>query len=92
MKRFLFILPVLFLSCAAEAECICACVNGQVQTLCSSTLDIRPICAPQICPIVPPSIQPIAPPTIPPLGTSQCELKQVLNPVTKQYEWKRICQ
>jgi hypothetical protein len=52
----------------AFAGCVCRCVNGSVQAICSSTLDIQPICAPQICPIVPPSIAPIQTPTIPPIG------------------------
>jgi hypothetical protein len=92
MIRFAMLLPLLALfSMTSQAECICTCVSGQVKALCRSSLDIPPICAPQICPIVPPSVQPIAPPTIPPLGTSQCEPKQVFNPATGQYEWRRVC-
>jgi hypothetical protein len=79
-------------SASAFASCTCRCVNGSVQALCTSTLDIQPICAPQICPIVPPSISPIQPPTIPPIGTSSCAPQQVLNPYTNQYEWRRVCQ
>src|SRR5436309_2355606 len=91
MKRALLLLLVL-LPCAAEAECICTCVNGQVRPICRSSLDLPPICAPQVCPIAPPSIQPIPQPSVPPIGTTKCEFKQVLNPVTQQYEWRRICQ
>lgn len=36
------------LSFEAQAECVCRCVNGEVRALCSSSLDIRPICAPTI--------------------------------------------
>lgn len=76
----------------AMADCICECVNGSVQALCSSSMDLQPICAPEICPIVPPAIQPIQPPTLPPLGTSSCAPEQVLNPATGQYEWQSVCQ
>ena len=55
----------------AFANCVCRCVNGSVQALCSSSIDLPPICAPQICPITPPSIAPIQAPSIPPIGTTQ---------------------
>jgi hypothetical protein len=73
------------------AECVCRCVSGEVRALCSSTLDLQPICPPQICPIVPPSIAPIQAPTLPPLGAKGCRQMQVLNPRTGQYEWQMIC-
>ncbi len=75
----------------AGAGCVCRCVNGEMQAICSSTLDIEPICAPAICPITPPAIRPIDPPTVPPIGTSSCRSKQVLNPQTGRYEWQQIC-
>ena len=75
----------------AHAECVCRCVNGSVQALCSGSLDIEPICAPTLCPIVPPAIRPIDPPTIPPIGTSACRSEQVLNPATNRYEWRQVC-
>lgn len=75
----------------ASAACRCACVNGEVVPLCSSSLDIPPICPPRICPIVPPAIEPIQPPRIPPLGTDQCRMAQVLNPRTGRYEWREVC-
>jgi hypothetical protein len=73
------------------AACQCRCVNGSVQALCSSTLDVQPICAPQVCPIVPPAVQPIATPQVPPLGTSSCNMQQVYNSQKGLYEWKNIC-
>ena len=91
MKRTLLLL-VFLLPPGAEAACACRCVNGQVKAICQNSLDLPPICAPTICPIVPPSIKPIPQPSIPPLGTTACDLKEVLNPITHQYEWKRICQ
>ena len=77
---------------SAEARCVCRCVNGDVQPICESSIDLPPICAPQICPHTPPSIAPIMPPTVPPIGTAGCEEKQVLNPYTGRYEWRRVCQ
>ncbi len=82
---------ILLAPAGVSAGCVCRCVNGEVQAMCSSTLDIEPICAPAICPIVPPAIRPIDPPTLPPIGTSSCRSEQVLNPYTRQYEWRQIC-
>lgn len=82
---------MLLVPAAADASCVCRCVNGEVQAICSSTLDIEPICAPAICPITPPAIRPIDPPSVPPIGTSSCRSEQVLNPSTRQYEWRQIC-
>ncbi|MBM3512044.1 MAG: hypothetical protein FJX61_18190, partial [Alphaproteobacteria bacterium] len=62
---------------AAEAACQCTCVNGRPRALCTSALDIPPICGPEICPIVPPSIAPINPPRVPPIGTQNCRQAQV---------------
>ena len=75
----------------ALAECICSCVNGQVQPICSTAIEVRPVCGPRVCPIVPPSVQPIPAPRVPPIGTSKCGPKQVWNPSTGMYEWRVIC-
>jgi hypothetical protein len=79
------------LTAAAHASCVCRCVDGEVQPLCSSSTDLPPICAATICAVVPPSIAPIQPPVIPPLGTSDCSPRQVQNPATNRYEWRSIC-
>src|ERR1700722_20344086 len=63
----------------AHAECVCECVNGQVQPLCENAIDLAPICSPTICPIMSPSIAPIQPPTIPPIGTSSCQEARVCD-------------
>lgn len=76
---------------SAQAGCNCACVNGVVKAICSSSLDIEPICPPTICPPVNPSVRPITPPVIPPIGTRDCRNEQVLNSKTGKYEWKLIC-
>lgn len=95
MKRVVMILVAMlgvgFTVLPVQARCACRCVNGEVKALCTSTLDVPPVCAPQVCPIVPPSIAPIAPLQLPPLGTTECEMGQVFNPRTRQYAWQRVC-
>jgi len=91
-ERLAVALYVVALATPANARCVCRCINGQVQDVCDSAIDIPPICTPQICPITPPSIAPIPKPTIPPLGTTSCRQVQVLNPRTNQYEWRQVCQ
>lgn len=76
----------------AGAACVCRCVGGQMQPLCSNSLDIPPICPPTICPLTPPSIAPIDTPSIPPIGTSFCRQRQVLDPYSGSYEWRRVCE
>lgn len=75
---------------AGRADCQCLCVNGEVEAICSSSLDVQPICAPRVCPIVPPSVRPIDPPRVPPVGASRCRSEQVWN--GEQYVWVEICQ
>jgi hypothetical protein len=87
----LFVLFVGAISSDVSAACVCRCVNGAMQPLCSSAMDIPPNCPPTICQIVPPSMQPIPTPTIPPIGTTHCSPQQVLNPYTRQYEWRTVC-
>jgi hypothetical protein len=91
MRLFFGLAFTLLLVVNADASCVCRCVDGQVQPLCTSSIDLPPICALTICGIVPPSIAPIQTPGIPPLGTSSCSPRQVLNPATNQYEWRSIC-
>jgi hypothetical protein len=91
MRFFCGIAFTMLLMAQADASCVCRCVDGEVQPLCSSSIDLPPICAQSICSIVPPSITPIQPSLLPPLGTSSCSQHQVLNPVTNRYEWRSIC-
>lgn len=77
-------------SLVASANCQCLCVNGNVEAICSSSIDVEPVCAPRICPIVPPSVRPIDPPRVPPIGTSQCRSEQVWD--GEKYVWVEICQ
>src|SRR4051794_14630090 len=83
MKRVFLCLGVgaaLLVSARAEASCRCQGVDGEMQPLCSSPIDIPPICPPRICPIAGPSIAPINPPTIPPIGTSSCRQARICDP------------
>ncbi len=75
----------------AAANCVCRCVNGEMQPLCSNAVDLPPICPPQVCAITPPSIAPIPQPRVPPIGTTNCRQAQVQNPRTGQYEWRTVC-
>lgn len=78
-----------FLCQIAYAGCQCLCVNGNVEAVCSSSIDVPPPCAPRVCPIVPPSVHPIDPPRVPPVGTSNCHSEQVWN--GEEYVWTEIC-
>ena len=93
MRRMnLFLMMVLALCTEqATAGCVCRCMNGDNVPLCSSSLDLPPICPPRVCPIAPPAVEPLAPLRLPPLGTSDCRQQQVLNPYTGRYEWRTVC-
>ena len=73
------------------AECECACVNGAMRPLCTSAIELRPICPPRVCPIVPPAVAPIAPLRLPPLGTEHCWMAQVYNQATLRYQFRQVC-
>jgi len=76
---------------SVNANCVCRCSSGKNRPFCSNTTELPPICAPVVCPITPPSITPIQQPQIPPIGTRSCSQQQVLNPYSKQYEWRSVC-
>lgn len=82
---------VVFSSSDTEAACRCVCIGGELRAVCSSTLNIEPICPSRVCPIAPPSIEPIQAPRIPPLGTSDCVQRQIYNEQTGRYEWREVC-
>jgi len=82
MKIIVAALVLCALSSQVQAGCTCQCVNGQMQPLCSSALDIAPPCI-GICGPVAPSIAPINPPTIPPLGHHIVPPSTNLRPVRK---------
>jgi hypothetical protein len=75
----------------AHAACSCQCVDGQVEPLCESAIDLPPLCPPAICPITTPSIPPIMTPAIPPLGTSHCTQARVCDRAGN-CQWQRVCE
>lgn len=75
----------------AQAWCMCQCVGGQMQPLCSGPTELAPLCPPTVCPLVPPSLPPIAPIQLPPLGTSRCREEQVYDRYLHQYVWETVC-
>jgi hypothetical protein len=81
----------LALTAQARASCECRCVEGRTQALCTSSIDLPPMCPPMVCPIAPLSIAPLPRLRLPPLGTTQCTQRQILNPDTGEYEWHRVC-
>jgi len=91
MRIFLSLAFTVLVAGNADASCVCRCVDGEVQPLCSSSIDLPPICGVTICGIVPPSIAPIQAPVLTPVGTSSCSSRQVLDPVTGHYEWRQVC-
>lgn len=91
VQVFLILVFALAVPVQAQASCECRCVGGSMQSLCSSSIDIPRICPATTCELPPLSLAPIQAPPLPPLGTSQCSQRQVLNPETRQYEWRNIC-
>ncbi len=91
MRLFLGLIFGILLTASAHASCVCRCVDGEVQPLCESSIDLPPICAATVCPLAPPAVAPIQAPVLPPLGTSRCSRRQVVNPATSHYEWRTIC-
>ena len=74
----------------AQADCICECVNGQMQPLCSSSIDLPPICPPTICPLDTPSIAPLPSLRLPPLGATSCRPARVCDPFGN-CRWQEVC-
>jgi len=76
---------------SSHGACQCACVDGQVRPICENAIDLKPICAPQVCQLVPPSVRPIQAPIVPPIGTKSCQPQQVFNSASRTYEWRTLC-
>jgi hypothetical protein len=86
---------LLVFSGPASASCRCECVEGKVQSICESSLDVRTSCTFKECPHMFPSQKPLGDehsPLVPPNGTSHCESKRVWNEEKKDYEWRKLCQ
>ncbi len=77
------------------ASCTCACVEGQVKSICSNSLEIAVPCPPTVCPLSTPAnpvIDPLTQPqTLPPNPADRCTDRQVYNPQTGRNEWRRLC-
>ncbi len=93
MKQVLFaMLFVVAAAMPARADCLCTCVDGAVEPLCTSGFDVPPVCEPRFCPQPPPSLKPATYTEDRPEGAEDCDLKQVMNPHTEKYEWRVLCQ
>lgn len=91
MRLLLTAALLLYLTATSHAECVCRCVDGQMQPICESTIDLRPLCPVMVCALPLPQSKPIQPPVLPPLGTTKCTPRQVLDPDAGQYEWQSVC-
>ncbi|AKH39631.1 hypothetical protein AAW31_12690 [Nitrosomonas communis] len=82
------IIPI---SAIQKQGCQCVCMDGEVSAICSSTLDVPPICSPRICPVMPLSVEPIQSLRISPIGTSNCVQKQIYDDNLYRYKWQEVC-
>lgn len=90
MKKFVLLFALLF-PVNSFANCVCVCINGEQDFICSKPSDPPPICPPRICPIAPPSIEPPSIPTIPQTGDTECKQVFIYNEYTGRYEWHMLC-
>lgn len=75
---------------AANATCICQCVDGRMQPLCDGANDPPKVCRPTICRPPKPSVAPVIPPNLLPLGGSQCKQAEVCD-TTGKCTWEQVC-
>lgn len=97
----LFVVGVCLYAAQASAGCTCQCVNGQMQPVCYGS-GVPPVCGFGTCPQPGLSSPPVVPgpagsmaigsPVDRPVGTSTCQLAQVFNSYSGQYEWRRLCE
>jgi len=73
---------------STHASCVCRCVGGEVQPICTQAIDMPPICAPAICPASPAALPSNR---IPAFGTESCSRQSVFDPRTGLYEVRTIC-
>lgn len=77
---------------AADAACVCRCVDGKPKAVCSSGTDIPPLCTSMTCPLSPPRVSPLDALQPKPAVKPGCTTRQVYNPDTGRHEWGQICQ
>lgn len=75
----------------AEAACVCRCVAGKAQPVCSSSTDIPPLCNSTVCPMSPPKVSPMDQAKPKPSVKPGCTVRQVYDPATGRHEWGQIC-
>jgi hypothetical protein len=81
----------ILLPASAEAACVCRCVDGKAQPVCSSGTDIPPLCNTTSCPMTPPRVSPMDAAKPKPDVKPGCTVKQVYDPKAGKYEWAQIC-
>jgi hypothetical protein len=91
MRALLAGLALLLLGGAADASCVCECVDGHMQPICQSAIDLPPLCPLTLCPLAPLAIAPLPPLTLPPLGTSQCRQARVCDRFGN-CRWQPVCE
>ena len=84
-----FLLALSQFASPAFASCECRCIDGESQAVCTSSLEVPPICSSQSCPVVP-SMTPVGP-LNPPVGSGLCDTVQVFNRRTGHYDTKQLC-
>ncbi len=82
-----FMVPAIMMP--AFASCDCRCIDGESQPVCTSSLEVPPICSRQDCPVSP-SMTPIGP-VNPSVGSGQCHTVQVYNRRTGRYDTRPLC-
>ena len=90
MLRYPFgiFLLVALLTTSADASCICRCLDGRMQPLCSSENDMPAFCDQTPCP----HDAPVAnAPTVPTVGKRRCFQMKKFNPQTGLNEWQKVC-
>ena len=87
----LIFIAILSYSKIVHADCYCACMNGENQPFCDSTLDLPPLCPSRVCQIETPSIEPLPSLDLPPIGTTYCQQEQVYDDYEGRYVWRNVC-
>src|SRR5450631_3457989 len=75
---------------AGHADCFCELINGVMQPMCGSSLDLRPRCEATIFASEPPVAALTARPVLPPFRVATCRPAVVCNG-NGFCRWRRIC-